>query len=118
MSTSTLSSLLRTLREAKGASLRDVERATNVSNAYLSQLEHGTASRPSADKLYSLAEYFGVPYERLLRAAGYIRGTETNEARDPSVFETALMAYDLNPDEQRLVLKFIKNILREEDSPE
>lgn len=118
MPTSTLSSLLRTLRDAKGASLRDVERETKVSNAYLSQLENGTASRPSADKLYSLAEYYGVPYERLLRAAGYIRGTNTDEARDPSVFETALMAYDLKSEEQRLVLKFIRNILRDEDSPE
>jgi transcriptional regulator with XRE-family HTH domain len=42
-----------------------------VSNAYLSQLEHGKIKRPSPNVLHSLAEVYAVPYEALMEKAGY-----------------------------------------------
>ena len=69
-----LGSYLADLRVAKGLTLRDVEEATgnDVSNAYLSQLEHGRITKPSPNILHSLATVYGVAYETLMEKAGYI----------------------------------------------
>ena len=58
-----LGALLADLRTAKGLSLREVEEASGkaVSNAYLSQLEHGKIRKPSPNVLHSLAEVYTVP---------------------------------------------------------
>ena len=71
---STLGPYLTSFRVAKGLTLRDVEDATGkeVSNAYLSQLEHGRITKPSPNILHSLATVYGVPYETLMEKAGYI----------------------------------------------
>src|SRR5258708_17042698 len=63
------------LRQVKGrnVSLREVERQTGISNEYLSQLERGIATRPAPDVLQKLAKFYGVPYESLLVAAGYLK---------------------------------------------
>ena len=106
-----LPDLLRTLRESKGASLRDVEKATKVSNAYISQLERGEATRPSADKLYALAKYYEVPYQNLLAAAGYIEEGEG----DTSILNNAFMAYNPTDREQKLMVNFLKAIRDESD---
>lgn len=58
-------------RNRKGFSLRAVEAATGVSNAYLSQLESGKVREPSPNILFKLAELYDVPYETLLSLAGY-----------------------------------------------
>lgn len=59
------------LRESKGLTLRDVERQTNISNAYLSQLETGKVKQPSPINLYKLAQFYDVAYELLLEKVGY-----------------------------------------------
>jgi transcriptional regulator with XRE-family HTH domain len=60
---------------AKDLSLRDVEKALEgqISNAYLSQLENGHAARPSPQVLHALAQVLPIPYERLMRLAGYLK---------------------------------------------
>lgn len=108
-----LSKYLRRLRQAKNESLRDVERDTGISNAYLSQLERGKASRPSPDKLHALADHYNVPYEELMRAAGYIKDTSGEQKKDFSSFESALMSADLSEEEEEMVLKFIKTLRSE-----
>jgi len=67
----TFGTYLKSLREAKGLSLRDVEEASGISNAFVSQLESGKVKHPSPIKLYKLAETYGVPYEALMERAGY-----------------------------------------------
>ena len=52
-------------------SLRVVEKETGISNAYLSQLEHGKIKTPSPQNLYKLAQLYRVPYELLMDLAGY-----------------------------------------------
>lgn len=59
------------LREAKGLTLREVERETSVSNAYLSQLETGKIKQPSPISLHKLAQFYGVGYEILMEKVGY-----------------------------------------------
>lgn len=59
------------LREAKGLTLREVEKATDVSNAYISQLESGKIRQPSPISLHKLAQFYGVNYEVLMEKVGY-----------------------------------------------
>ncbi|MCL4552330.1 MAG: helix-turn-helix domain-containing protein [Candidatus Marsarchaeota archaeon] len=58
-------------RERKHLTLRAVERATGISNPYLSQLESGKIQQPSPGMLYKLSEVYGVPYNDVLELAGY-----------------------------------------------
>ena len=65
---------LRTLRESKKLSLRDVEEATEkeISNAYLRQLENDKIKQPSPSILLSLSDTYGCAYEVLMERAGYL----------------------------------------------
>jgi transcriptional regulator with XRE-family HTH domain len=74
---------LERLRLVKGrnVSLREVERQTGISNEYLSQLERGIATKPAPDLLQKLAKFYGVPYESLLVAAGYLKEVRSNKRR-------------------------------------
>jgi hypothetical protein len=59
---------LKETREARGLTLRDVERITEgrVSNPYLSQLENGHTKNPSAVLLHHLAAAYGVDYKQFM----------------------------------------------------
>jgi transcriptional regulator with XRE-family HTH domain len=75
----TLGGYLKALRAASGFSLRDVEEATEVSNAYLSQLENEKISKPSPHILHKLSGFYGVAYELLMEKAGYIKRDASGE---------------------------------------
>jgi transcriptional regulator with XRE-family HTH domain len=66
-----LSHFLRTARKRKGLTLRAVEQATEVSNAYLSQLESGKIKQPSPIVLHKLTQLYGISYADAMRLAGY-----------------------------------------------
>jgi len=68
---SDLSQFLRQGRTRKGMTLRAVERATNISNAYLSQLESGKILKPSPGVLHKLCELYGISYSTAMRCAGH-----------------------------------------------
>ncbi|SRR5712692_6557943 len=68
----TLGETLKFGREGNNWTLRDVEDATGVSNAYLSQLENDKIKKPSANVLYKLAAIYGITLDSLLEAAGII----------------------------------------------
>lgn len=70
-SASELGSTLKTLREAKGLTLRDVEEKTKISNPFLSQLESGKVRQPSPIALFKLAALYEGSYEELMKQAGY-----------------------------------------------
>ncbi len=70
-----LGSYLKEVRTKSGLALRDVEEATDISNAYLSQLENGKVTKPSPHILHSLATLYRVPYETLMERAGYVQKT-------------------------------------------
>lgn len=66
-----LAAFLASARNAAGMSLRAVERATGISNAYLSQLENGKIKAPAPQNLHKLAEVYSVSYELLMELAGF-----------------------------------------------
>ncbi len=104
---SELGRVLSDLRRAKGFSLREVEEVAGraVSNAYLSQLEHGKIKKPSPNVLHSLAEAYQVPYEALMEKAGYLLpGKDTGGRRE----RLAVFAIDdLTAEEEEELLKYL-----------
>lgn len=67
----TFGEFLQSARNKSGFSLRAVEEATGISNAYLSQLEQGKIKRPSPVILYKLSDVYKVPYADLFHLVGY-----------------------------------------------
>ena len=68
--------ILKYLRQEANLTLIQVEEATGISNAYLSQLENGKIKHPSAQSLYALAKLYSTNIEDLLIAAGMIKEDE------------------------------------------
>lgn len=62
---------LRSARTSKSLTLRDVERETGVSNAYLSQLEGGKIKQPSPAVLQRLAAFLEADFMEVMRLAGH-----------------------------------------------
>ncbi len=69
----TLGQGLRLARELRKLSLRDVEKATGISNPYLSQLENDKVQKPSPFFLHKLSALYEIEYEMLMDAAGYVQ---------------------------------------------
>ena len=103
--TTRLGRLLAQARQVKGAKLREVEEATGISNAYISQLESGHIKGPSPHKLKTLATYFGLDYSALLEAAGYASRREPGTAQDAGVH---FMGETLTDDESRAMAAFLR----------
>ena len=105
---STLGEYLRSQREGKRMSLREVEDATSgdVSNAYLSQLEHDKITKPSPNILHTLSAVYGVSYATLMEKAGYISpGLNPDKSKHGRV---ATYAVDnLSAEEERELLEYL-----------
>jgi transcriptional regulator with XRE-family HTH domain len=98
-----LGGLLRTARVARGLSLRELSAQTNVSNAYLSELERGL-HEPSLSVLRAIASALGTPLGPMLESAGLlgvrdelgreagVGDTEAAIVRDPALSEPQRMA--------------------------
>lgn len=66
-----LGDFLRKARAAKELTLRDVEEKTDISNAYLSQIEGAKIKQPSPVTLHKLCELYGAAYSVAMELAGY-----------------------------------------------
>ena len=100
-----LGALLRAQRVSAALSLRELAQRTNVSNAYLSELERGL-HEPSLRVLRAIASALGMPLASTLASAGVLgdaederpaglRETEAAILRDPDLSEpqrTALLS--------------------------
>ena len=100
-----LGSCLKRHRLAMGLTLRQVEEAIQVSNAYLSQLENGKIYKPSANVLYKLATLYKAPLEDLLFAAGMIKQQQYDE-------ESGYKIENLNKTEQEQLLEYLAFLKR------
>ena len=71
---------IRTQRKLARLTLRELAARTDVSNAYLSQIERGLHA-PSVRVLKSLADAFNVSVETMLGEAGFLDEDENAELR-------------------------------------
>jgi transcriptional regulator with XRE-family HTH domain len=81
-----LGALLRAQRLARGLTLRELSARTNVSNAYLSELERGL-HEPSLSVLRAVASALGTPLGPMLASAGVL-GDSDEHGRERSVGDT------------------------------
>jgi HTH-type transcriptional regulator, competence development regulator len=68
----TFGAYLKQLRKEKGLTLKQVEKAAHVSNAYISQVERGLRNPPQPDVLKRLAKAYEVSQRELMVAAGHL----------------------------------------------
>jgi transcriptional regulator with XRE-family HTH domain len=92
----TLGQFIHTQRKLANLSLRELAALTDLSNAYISQIERGL-HEPSLRVLRALATALGVSPETLLAHAGL--SPEAEPARSPADTEAAIRA-DPNLSEQ------------------
>jgi transcriptional regulator with XRE-family HTH domain len=103
-----LGQFLRSARERRGLSLRSVEEASTVSNAYLSQLEHGRIRQPSPVILHKLSKLYEVPYTEALRLAGYpVPESSRTEGNDATRRPLSRFG-DVTPDEERALAEYLE----------
>jgi HTH-type transcriptional regulator, competence development regulator len=101
-----LGKTLKDSREVLSLTLRQVEEATGISNAYLSQLENDKIKKPSANVLYKLASIYHVELDSLLYAAGIIESESPQ--KNQLLNTTALSAEKLNSEEEQALLDYLK----------
>jgi len=97
MEESNFGHFLKNLRDRQRMSLRDVEKRSGVSNAYIAQLEKGDRSPPSPDILKKLAQVYNVTVRELLMRAGYLDEPEVTATEEERI-EAALQYVLSDPD--------------------
>jgi transcriptional regulator with XRE-family HTH domain len=92
---------IHTQRKLAKLSLRELAARTDVSNAYLSQLERGLHA-PSIRVLKSLADAFNVSAETMLEQAGLLEDDEDDDT--PGVEEAIKADSKLSRDQKEALL--------------
>jgi HTH-type transcriptional regulator, competence development regulator len=101
-----LSSFLASARQHKKLTIRAVEAATGISNAYLSQLETGKIRSPSPVILRKLGELYSIPYSTILELAGY--PAPESETLDTSLTDVAAKLGPITPEEADELADYLK----------
>ena len=95
---------LKEVRQSRGLSLRAVEKITEgkISNGYLSQLENGDISAPSAIMLHRLSAAYGIEYGTLMERAGFV----TEDSAPATRLPTSVLG-ELSHEEEEELLKYL-----------
>lgn len=111
-----LGAYIRGQRKLADLSLRQLAGMSNVSNAYLSQIERGL-HQPSLKILQSIASALNLPGEALLTEAGLIKRDE-DDATATSGVEAAILAdAELSEEEKQVLIGVYRNFRqRHQDS--
>lgn len=106
----TLGTTIKEARKRNGFTLKQVEDALGISNAYLSQLENEKIKSPSANILYKLSSLYGIQLKDLLASAGMIEKKEQNATSEHSDFveRIAFSSENMTQEERAEVLRFLE----------
>jgi transcriptional regulator with XRE-family HTH domain len=103
-----LGDFIRMQRQLSHMSLRQLAELSDVSNAYLSQLERGLY-RPSAQVLKSLANALELSAEELYRRAGLL-DEDGNSAPLPSVEQAIRLDENLSPEQKEALIAVYRGL--------
>ena len=106
-----LGKTLKQFREMMGLTLREVQKETGISNAYISQIENGSVNMPTPNKLFKLSETLNIPFDDLMRLAGHVvpKVNEKGETvKKLTNVQTFLSSTDLTDKEEEQLVDFIK----------
>jgi len=106
-----LGKTLKDSREQSRFTLKQVEDATGISNAYLSQLENEKIKKPSANVLYKLATVYHIDLEVLLAAAGIIE--ESTAPKTLMLNSQAISAQQITGEEEEALVRYLKFLRHE-----
>lgn len=105
-----LGAYIRAQRRMADLSLRQLAEMTNISNAYLSQIERGL-HQPSLRILRSLAQVLDIPAEDLLSHTG-LGGSDRTQAQPSGGTEAAILADEgLSTEEKDVLLRLYRTFL-------
>lgn len=108
--TNELGHYLAQARKKLQLSLRAVQAETDVSNAYLSQLETGKIKTPSPTVLHTLALRYDLGYSHLLKLAGYpVPDKDADEVVD-TTRDLAARLGGVSPEEEDALIEFLSLI--------
>lgn len=111
MSKNNYGQYFKALRESAGYTLREVEKLTDISNAYLSQLESGKVKQPSPNTLFKLSEVYKVTYSTLMEKVGYPVPTENvNSIKATSTVHGRNGFGNITNEEELELLQYLKFI--------
>ena len=107
-----LGQYLQSIRRDRRMTLRGVEEATKkeISNAYLSQIEQDAIKKPSPNILYTLAEIYGIDYEKLMEMAGYITPVKGRSQNVRHGRVATFAEHNLTPEEETELLDYLRYI--------
>ena len=108
----TLGQYLASIRNDRRMTLREVEEATNkqVSNAYLSQIENDKIQKPSPNVLHTLAELYGISFEKLMEMAGYLMPAGKRADGDRHGRVATFAEHNLTPEEEIELMDYLQFI--------
>lgn len=107
---------LKSLRDDRQLTLRDVERMEKISNAYLSQIERGERGIPTIKTLNKLAKAYGVPIAELTKKAEeeLTKKANNNAIQAPNT-EFICRGYEnLKEENKQALKKFLQSLTRDE----
>ncbi len=106
-----LGEYIRVQRQMADLSLRGMADLTNVSNAYLSQIERGL-HQPSLRVLQAIAEALRIPTDTLIAHAGLgTEQAEEAEGRHGRTEEAIRTDPDLTPEERETLLRVYRSFV-------
>lgn len=109
---SSLGTFIRTQRQLSAMSLRQLAALSNVSNAYLSQIERGL-HQPSLKVVRSIAEALNISTEYLLSQSGVL---EKPDPAERTTAESAILADPVLTEEEKDVVLGVYRSLRQRHS--
>lgn len=111
-----LGEMLADARKRHKLTLRAVQEAVGISNAYLSQLENGRVREPSPVVLHKLSELYGLSYSTVMREAGYPVPKDAEEQSSSS--RLAARIGDITPEEEDAVVQYLRFLRSQRDRGE
>jgi transcriptional regulator with XRE-family HTH domain len=109
-----LGDLLARRRSARAETLRQVEAATGIPNAHISQIEKGHIETPAPDLVWGLATHYGLDLARLMDLAGHSVPAGRRKRRNLVAAFRAMN--DLTTNEQDEVLRYMAELRRRRGS--